>query len=506
MSERNQVVAQPGAALASAAQSALDGGRLLACRAMIEAARARGNARDAIDELEIRLLLAEGQPATAIDLADRAIAAAPSSWALRCLRADAKLGASDTAGAALDAAEALHLAPTETLPKAVLGAAMLMLGRLADAHACLKEAVAASPRHVGYRLALARTLAGEGEPGLALGLIEEGIAAQPESGPLHIAAMRLCISLQRFQQAVGLADAAGTHGLFDPCVLGLRGHALSCLGRDREAAHAYHAALQLSPEDAYVRHLVAAAGLIAQPTRASPDYVRVLFDGFASHFEVDLVELDYRAPGLIRAALLDTVLLDQVSGLDDFNGDPDASASPGNPAVRLGPVLDLGCGTGLVGLVLADLGLGPFTGIDLSPSMLAEAATKNVYAELIEGDLRGSELPHGPFELAVAADVLPYLGDPSPVFAAVRTRLTAGARFVLTAEALDEAEPAEFCLGARARYAHRPSALRAAANSAGFDVESCRTAFLRRDRDEDVQGCVLVTRKSSAGNCLDAGG
>ena len=56
------------------------------------------------------------------------------------------------------------------------------------------------------------------------------------------------------------------------------------------------------------------------------------------------------------------------------------------------PVLDVGCGTGLVGLALSEVGAETLDGIDLSPEMLAVAKTKTLggrplYRELIEADL-----------------------------------------------------------------------------------------------------------------------
>lgn len=58
-----------------------------------------------------------------------------------------------------------------------------------------------------------------------------------------------------------------------------------------------------------------------------------------------------------------------------------------------GPILDVGCGTGLVGRVLRDAGLEMIDGIDISPEMLAEAGSKTsvdgeaVYRKLIPADL-----------------------------------------------------------------------------------------------------------------------
>ena len=57
-----------------------------------------------------------------------------------------------------------------------------------------------------------------------------------------------------------------------------------------------------------------------------------------------------------------------------------------------GPVLDAGCGTGLVGEALGILGLSPITGCDLSPDMLTAAGKTGVYEALHEVNL-GEGLP-----------------------------------------------------------------------------------------------------------------
>ncbi len=60
-----------------------------------------------------------------------------------------------------------------------------------------------------------------------------------------------------------------------------------------------------------------------------------------------------------------------------------------------GPVLDAGCGTGLVGEQLRRLGVTVVDGLDISPEMLAKARSKTapdgspVYRQLIEADLTG---------------------------------------------------------------------------------------------------------------------
>lgn len=59
------------------------------------------------------------------------------------------------------------------------------------------------------------------------------------------------------------------------------------------------------------------------------------------------------------------------------------------------PVLDVGCGTGVVGQQLRALGVEVIDGIDISPEMLSKARAKTdgkgrVYRDLIEADLTGS--------------------------------------------------------------------------------------------------------------------
>lgn len=50
-------------------------------------------------------------------------------------------------------------------------------------------------------------------------------------------------------------------------------------------------------------------------------------------------------------------------------------------------VLDVGCGTGIVGVALADRGCATVDGIDISLAMLDQARTKAVYRSLLEADL-----------------------------------------------------------------------------------------------------------------------
>ena len=79
----------------------------------------------------------------------------------------------------------------------------------------------------------------------------------------------------------------------------------------------------------------------------------------------------------------------------------------------VGPVLDAGCGTGLVGQALADVGARPFDGLDVSAASIARAERRGVYRTLIEHDLTVTPWPVGTdgYDAAVCVGVLTYVPE-----------------------------------------------------------------------------------------------
>ena len=441
-------------------------GRVASARPLLDAVLRIAPPDAELWELEARLALREGNVPAALAILDRGLAAFPDDVPLLLCRGGARAQADDMEGAARDAADAVIAAPDNPQAKALLGAVLLELRRPEDALACLTEALAGRPADAATRQALARAQEVLGRTEAAAATLADGVALLPSHAGLRTAAVLLQVRRGAFAEAVRLAEAARQDGCADACTLGLLGHALSSLGRHAEAAQAYAAALRLSPEDQYVRHLVAAAGLVADAGRAAPDYVRVVFDGYAPRFDAHLIGLGYRVPGLIRAEL----------------------AGAGG-----GPVLDLGCGTGLVAVALSDCPLGPWVGVDLSPRMLEAAGARGLYAELHEADLPAFLAGEARrFPLVLAADVLPYFGDLAPLFAAVARVLAPEGRLVVSVERLPAAEGAGWRLGPLGRYRHDEAHLRAAAAAAGLRVAMLREEVIRAEAGAPVPGLFAV--------------
>ncbi len=238
------------------------------------------------------------------------------------------------------------------------------------------------------------------------------------------------------------------------------------------AIDAYRRCLALEPQDRLGAgaHLTL-LGAAGTPDRLPSAYVRALFDQTARRFEESLVgRLEYRAPERL------------LQSLGPFRTDMHAPLA----------VLDIGCGTGLAGVLLRPWA-GRLDGFDLSPVMVAEAGRKGVYDTVAVADLLDAPPSEArPYGLAVAADVLCYLGNLEPAFAAIRSRLIDRGHLAFTVEA---GSGAPYALGPTQRFRHDPHAVERWLTGAGFDRLACERAVLRCERREPVDGLVVVARR-----------
>jgi predicted TPR repeat methyltransferase len=459
-----------------------DAGRTVAARPLLAALRALALPSPDFDLLDARLAIAEGAWDRALFTLDAGLDSVPSHAGLRKCRANVRHWIRDWEGAAKDAAEAVVADPSDPQAKAILGRAMLDLGHAGEAIACLQEAVSIAPANLDYRESFAVALEKSGEADAALQVLIDGIALLPGSVAMYNAAILLCVRRRDFGQALQLAEKARSTGVADACTLGMKGHALSSLGCDDEAAAAYREALNLGPEDPYVRHLVASSGAMPDAKRAPADYIRAVFDGYADRFESHISALEYSIPSAIRALLL---------------------AAPTIAAgLPLGPVLDLGCGTGLVALALDGLPVGPITGVDLSERMLCHARAKRLYTELRQGDILGELATHRQcWPLIVAADVLCYFGALDELLGLIHKRLKPGGWFIFSVEQIrsnhDGTVPGNgrWALERQGRYAHAESYINEVIRAVGFRLVQVDRLTIRQEAGAPVPGLLLAVER-----------
>jgi predicted TPR repeat methyltransferase len=134
---------------------------------------------------------------------------------------------------------------------------------------------------------------------------------------------------------------------------------------------------------------------------------------------------------------------------------------------------------------------GRLTGVDLSGGMLAKAAERSVYAELVQADI--VDFPRGhpdAFDLVIAADVLIYLGDLADLFEAVAGALRQGGYFAFSVEVGAEG----WTVLPSGRFAHADAYVRDLAVKS-FQVVEHEITTLRREGAGAASGGLYVMRR-----------
>ena len=371
------------------------------------------------------------------------------------------------------------------------------------------EALAAYDRVLALKPGLTEAWLGRGSifglrkrHGEALAAFDQALVLKPDLVEAWLGRANACCELKRYQDALAAFDKALTArpdlakawlgrggtlarincpdqalAAFDRALaimpdladawLG-RGDALQALNRPAEAIIAIRQALANGADAAAVQYSLAALGAGTAPAVAPRHVVTELFDRYADHFDEHLLgKLQYRAPDLLFDAMKRLV-----------------------PSREL-DILDLGCGTGLVGARFRPLAR-TLTGVDFSPNMLEVARQRRIYDNLICGELT-EFLPTQTrkFDLAVATDVFLYIGDLSGVFQGVRGALRDGGFFGFSVEISDAQD---FVLRLNRHYAHSGGYLRKLATDQGFVLETIESHVIRQDDGIDVAGYLAILR------------
>lgn len=245
------------------------------------------------------------------------------------------------------------------------------------------------------------------------------------------------------------------------------------LGEFDRAAQVYRDWLADEPDNPIALHQLAACTGEGVPERAADDYVEMTFDAFASSFDARLAQLNYRGP-------------EQVAEAVGWYCAP--------PARQLN-VLDAGCGTGLCGLLLAPYARR-LVGVDLSEEMLARAAPRQVYDELVKSELSAYlERAAAAFDVVVSADALCYFGALEAVMQAAHGALGTGGLLVFTLEEANEATLAGYRIHPHGRYSHTESYVAGVLAGAGFGGTVIRHVILRTEGGHPVASLLVIARK-----------
>ena len=376
------------------------------------------------------------------------------------------LGRPDHALAALDRALAINPAAAESW--ALRGAVLNELGR----HG---EAIASSDRALQINANSAEAWNARGvacsvlkQPDEAATAFDRAIGLKPDFVQAWLGLASILSLAKQSEDALTAYDKALSLTADLPEAWLGRALSLAQMKRTPEAIAAYRDAVKHGVDAEQVNYHLAALGAGPPPAAAPPLNMIAVFDQYAETFDQHLVEsLNYKIPVEIAAAVKRCVAKD---GLD---------------------ILDLGCGTGLVGEQLAPLKRA-MTGVDLSPKMLEKAKQRGIYDTLIQAELiQFLNAQSATYDVAVCADVFIYIGDLAPVFRGVRRALKENGAFCFSIEA---SEDSDIVVRDSFRFAHSAAYIERLAQETRFAAEELTPTIIRRDSEATIDGYLVVLR------------
>lgn len=348
-------------------------------------------------------------------------------------------------------------------------------GDRAGAEAAYRALLDEMPRHVGglQGLAALHDAAGRVDDAAACRSRIDAVRAE---GAANVGAMLLYHNdLARARRSLEQALALDENCLKAHWLMG------DVCARDDDRTGAlvhYRRCREIAPERLGPGFMMAALGDGETPACAPADFVTAQFDWYADRFDEHLLgTLLYRGPEEVARVLRDGF----------------AGTAPS--------ILDLGCGTGLLGAEVAPFA-GRLVGVDLSPKMLEKAAARGHYDALHAADIVAfvAGWQAGTADIVAAVDVVVYFGDLGPLFAGAAGAVRRGGMFVFTTERWDDDEPGEppagraWRLRPTGRYQHTRAGLRALAADHGFEVERIEDRVLRYELGLPVDSDLVVLR------------
>jgi predicted TPR repeat methyltransferase len=388
------------------------------------------------------------------------------------LGAELAFAANNPGAALLATRAALNLAPNAPQVHFQRARALEALGRFDESIDACRAAVDANPRmlpavelavHLGRRL---------GDTEAAEAMLRAAQRAIPESLPIwlamgkFLARDRRAEALDWFEKALA-TEPENVEALLVSASLN---YDLGHVERARSLIERAHALNGDDERVAFEFTRINERGVTQLPLSR----VQGLFDEYAERFDTHLVgTLKYSTPQFVAKKIRERY-----------------------PDLRLN-LLDLGCGTGLLGVYLGRIE-GYFVGVDLSQKMVQQAARHDIYSrfhivEMIEALTATAEQE---YEVITACDVVVYLADLTAFVTESHRVLRAGGALIFSCESAGQGEP-NSVLRSSMRYAHQAGWAESLCRNAGFGDVVIESVVTRYENDQPVNGFVVTAIKAS---------
>lgn len=203
--------------------------------------------------------------------------------------------------------------------------------------------------------------------------------------------------------------------------------------------------------------------------KVSHDYIKNLFNNYAVNFDSHLQKmLCYSLPqqsfDILRAIYR-----------DNFKH-----------------LLDLGCGTGLSGVVWREY-CEHLTGVDLSEKMLAQARAKNCYDHLVESDivsfLKNNQQD---YDFIQALDVLPYFDELDELFSVMIQRLATSGILVFSAEV---SATQNWAIQDSMRFCHSQNYIHGLLSKYPLQLLHSEQVIARKENEQNLYEIIMIYRR-----------
>lgn len=402
--------------------------------------------------------------------------------------------------------EAIHISPEYANAYNIMGNAYMALSNFKDASDSFRQAVEIEPDFTDAKYNLGKALFENGQYSESLTVIEDVLVVAPTL-PHALCTKADILAYQthyddaasfykqtlqvnkNFSPAlIGLGKLELTHKRYNEALSFLKraielnpnsiealmhiGDAFRQLNQPEAAAAAFNDILAIDPDNAQAKFHLGTVDNTAAPAKPDDDYIKRLFDEFADNFDESLNKVQYDAP-----KQLFELAIQQYDSTESHQLD----------------ILDLGCGTGLCGVLFKEIA-GNLKGVDISPKMLETARMRGIYNELEENELLTALVRHqNDTDLIVSGDVFPYLGDLEGIFLAVTSALRNDGLFLFSAEA--HQGEANYHLSSTARYSHSKKYLMELAKRRNLEMICCNETSYRKEAGKPVEGFIVALKK-----------
>jgi predicted TPR repeat methyltransferase len=325
-----------------------------------------------------------------------------------------------------------------------------------------------APRSRLYWKILATTLHKQGRYAEALRIYRQAILLNPDDADLSYNLGNLLRTIGQTDKAIGVYEHAHRLNPKDPDILVNLAPLYRSSQKLDKAQQCYEKILALDPENVTAHYFLAALDG-EMPARAPAAYVVELFDQYAATYDQHMNQvLKYRAPEMLRNLL----------------------HRYGPARGRRYEACDLGCGTGRSMEGFQKL-VTHVDGYDLSPVMLERAAEKKIYRQLTAGDcIETLGASARCYDLFVAADLLPYIGEVDSLFAVIRQKAKSPAFLLFSTEFQESGNSPRLLISGR--YQHSLAYIQSRLKAYGMSLRAFQVETLRLQAHAPIAGGIYL--------------